>query len=817
MWGSMGFDADELAEERSMYNEIGEKEVKHGIKMKADLSPCRKESIEKKEDLRVTDFAVGGFEFFAHAEEGYNRTIPELTLHQVLRRLMRLVERELLQNAEKLEAKIDTTLLHPPAMKEQDNFYTDALAKIKDHKDYFIGKAAKDSRGARQSHKFQGNYRSDDKLDGLFRGKNSGDLSFYTRDKKAGATMHSKIGWKSTLAKHDQLAVSDPNALQRSLEVEKQFNQQGAWIIKQKKDMTQRNDRYEHLVHIIKTEMHKEHERETKELEGAVSSKSVSKKAQMDVWLDRLNSIDEIMFVLKEYKIVGALDEADLLVYQVEKWAAVMKTQKTVENKRSIPDPNAKPVEDLTKGIYGGSAGELGEGEGHHGNAFVSIIQGVVLENQKGKEEGDGSDIAEGGRKRPTTGQSAKSDKDEKDPVGVANSMMAAGASPYYEADIALERHQQLAKKLSKHWKKSPVKPDLGIFDDEESQGSLEQDDDDDENSLFSLDSGTVESSKYGKESMTNDSISILRSGRVRVIPTKFGGKLPKGLKVDMSKEQYDLAMEAEANRNAIKKDIRRRFPKKTIMAEDDVIDAQKVTHEEVRLAKAEFAKKKLKTAQWKPPNNARKVVLMPHEIDEAKMREAKRTFTNAGLGRNIRKGRQDDLAFLVPSLIPVPGAFEGDDTERLSSYAGAKIVDGLQDRMCSDLGHTERRLLPLYVRNTLLEVNGTSANGDQSNEVMSKDRRYSHYHGRPLVRFEPGKELQDSRDFIAKQGKGFGPNKKELSDKLAPMKAEKLRVKTEMRVKEQRYKPMNRSLVRLVFGQEVKNPNDLAFVEAPI
>ena len=58
-----------------------------------------------------------------------------------------------------------------------------------------------------------------------------------------GESMHSKIGWKSTLAKHDQLAVSDPNALQRSVEVEQQFNQQGAWIMKQKKDMIQRNDR----------------------------------------------------------------------------------------------------------------------------------------------------------------------------------------------------------------------------------------------------------------------------------------------------------------------------------------------------------------------------------------------------------------------------------------------------------------------------------------------------------------------------------------------------------------------------------------------
>ena len=167
-----------------------------------------------------------------------------------------------------------------------------------------------------------------------------------------------------------------------------------------------------------------------------------------------------------------------------------------------------------------------------------------------------------------------------------------------------------------------------------------------------------------------------------------------------------------------------------------------------------------------------------------------------------------------TPSLIPVPGAFEGDDTERLSSYAGAKIVDGLQDKLLGDTGHVERRLLPLYVRNTLIEVNGTSANGDQTQEVLSKDRRYSHYHGRPLVRFEVGSKVVDSREFLKEQGKGFGPNKKEKLDKLAPLRAEKARLKTEKRIKEQRYKPMNRSLVRLVFGKEPKPAADLKYAD---
>jgi len=50
--------------------------------------------------------------------------------------------------------------------------------------------------------------------------------------------------------------------------------------------------------------------------------------------------------------------------------------------------------------------------------------------------------------------------------------------------------------------------------------------------------------------------------------------------------------------------------------------------------------------------------------------------------------------------------------------------------------------MLPLYVRSTLLEKNGTKigGDGDQPVEIMNMDRRYSHYIGRSLNRFEPGK-----------------------------------------------------------------------------
>jgi hypothetical protein len=64
-------------------------------------------------------------------------------------------------------------------------------------------------------------------------------------------------------------------------------------------------------------------------------------------------------------------------------------------------------------------------------------------------------------------------------------------------------------------------------------------------------------------------------------------------------------------------------------------------------------------------------------------------TCRNAGLERNIRSGRLDDVAYLAPALIPVPGAFEGDrKSDALSSFVGQKIMEKVKDGLVrSDIG----------------------------------------------------------------------------------------------------------------------------------
>lgn len=131
-----------------------------------------------------------------------------------------------------------------------------------------------------------------------------------------------------------------------------------------------------------------------------------------------------------------------------------------------------------------------------------------------------------------------------------------------------------------------------------------------------------------------------------------------------------------------------------------------------------------------------------------------------AGLGSRIRKGVDDDFAMALPALIPIPQAFDGNSETK--SYTASNIVFQLKkDMVLSDLGnifmsnlylcfsvinnflflflgYTPQHAVPLYIRNTVLEKEGTSILGDPTQEELAKDRRYSHWLGRPLIRFNP-------------------------------------------------------------------------------
>lgn len=165
--------------------------------------------------------------------------------------------------------------------------------------------------------------------------------------------------------------------------------------------------------------------------------------------------------------------------------------------------------------------------------------------------------------------------------------------------------------------------------------------------------------------------------------------------------------------------------------------------------------------------------------------------------------------------------------------------------------GYTPQCMVPLYARNTLIEKNGTSAGGDQNYDVMATDRRYSHYVGRPLNRFEPAEQglkmadsfgaineeiLRDSLSNPSQQLKSMqsilaknlklddkprGPSKRELRELEEKEKAEQLKKthRAERRlIHEEMEKakglPLTKSLVRLAFKDPMPSLKELSYLD---
>lgn len=792
LWGSMGFQGvplEALGEKSKGHKSTGQEKKKKHVKRKADLAPMRGESQERLTDLRISDKSVHPYEYFTRAEEGYNRTLPELTLHQVLRKIMRIVEDSINENVRNLEAKHDQTLLHPPALPDAETFYPAAMGKMKQYTDYFALKKRKEERTERQAYKFQGALRPADGLDALFRGQGSkeadmaANLALYKVDPKAGQSAHAKIGWKSNLATNDLLAVADPAAAVRAQQVENLFTAQGAWAAKQKIDMEQRNDRFEHLVFIIRKELSAEHEREAREL--SAEGKAPSKQAQMDVFLERVKAVDHLMEVLKLYGLVGTIEETDMLFLQLNKWKETLQ-----ERLQATKAASKRPVKwrgHAAAAAVAADANRLRESTSNDEN--ISRVNTADTTTTDAEEQTEPMDDAKERQKGGLKPGAVKS-----------NALIAKGENPYYEADLYIEKHKRLSRRLARQ----------GGF--ESRQPSRYR----------TLSSPPLSPSPSARTLNGNTAISTATNGNVEI-----GARSPGGAEsvtsaddesvytgtadgddnstaVGSTTAAFDL-LHGAAHATAIK--LRRQQEETTANIILSKTESDALKAEDKRRAD-------MKNRGWKAKSFVRQYAKPQREIDEEEMAKARKTFEEVDFGHHIRKGNRLDVAYLRPTLIPVPGAFEGDGKHHLSSYVGEQIITNVRKDLISDLGYTPQHLLPLYVRNTLIEPNGTSTGGDQTQEVMALDRRYSHYVGRPLNRFEPGKQLHNSKEFL-RSSKGFGPNAKELAERLAPIKAARAARAKAQRIEEMKFHPLNRSLVRVVFGLPIPSSNDVIFAES--
>jgi hypothetical protein len=132
-----------------------------------DIRKLRQESTMEVERFRESDDGLPNYMYYTLAEDTYANSFAELSLHQILRRMMRLLKVEIDKQNERLTAKFDVDLLHP-SEEYKENFYPKGLTKYKDYREYFLQLESKKDR-ARKNYMYKGGGRPVNELDGMFR------------------------------------------------------------------------------------------------------------------------------------------------------------------------------------------------------------------------------------------------------------------------------------------------------------------------------------------------------------------------------------------------------------------------------------------------------------------------------------------------------------------------------------------------------------------------------------------------------------------------------------------------------------------------
>lgn len=115
-------------------NQDIEKPKRSYYNSKANLSNLREQMKVEKEKLKASDKQLNEYEFHRNSIEGYSQNLSELSLHQTLRYLIRILEKEIKKNVKGLESQDDLTLFHPPTEKITPHFYPKEVGKIKEHR-----------------------------------------------------------------------------------------------------------------------------------------------------------------------------------------------------------------------------------------------------------------------------------------------------------------------------------------------------------------------------------------------------------------------------------------------------------------------------------------------------------------------------------------------------------------------------------------------------------------------------------------------------------------------------------------------------------
>lgn len=871
--------------------------------------------------LARSDAKAHSFDFFTVAEEGYSRNLSEMTLHQIMRRLMRLLQGQLEKNTLELESVRDTSLLHPPLKAAGEHFYPKELADITEYRDYYYQKQKK-ADAQRKNYQHKGSLRPVDAMDGIFRaGKGEDDL--YETNPRAGACMHSKIGWKDLLATNDALASSDPAMIKQVAAVEKLFAQQGQWVKNQNRSMVQLNDRFEHLIFVLKDEMEREHQRESRilmagvstqhnsggsggkgdnnnnssgvnmEVSGAASTtreiqNAIRQKTKVEdirTWVDRAEAVDRIILTLQQYDLVSGLDEVDFLLFCLNKWkkqcqvmvgkqqqqqrrghghghrrppvgggtrarTRTLSTERTGINSSSGSGSDGDDDDDDDDGSCsrrsspakppGSPAPALAANASTAGSGVGRGKGGVRKKKKTLATKGGGMAVAVGGINPYEATLSCLPDQPR-----VNNKKNKGRASTLHLSTVQREEAEKAQQRLQPSAMSNLIMQAVAMaglqadgrsnIDPFADHGDAEKDEaatvttvtggsQKKQQQHKQLKSATAAASSSAAQlllPMINEEGSIT-SQDMTGVPGGVSGSsgVPHGHQQLHHHQQQATITTMRRQESATGRGssgMQRSNSVNSVTSRSSNYSHSTATGSLCCDAMTGggfghsngIGSSNGNSSSNRANRSPKKPKLNPREQDQVDRRIAKESFRRAGLEKFIRSGTNDDIAYKCPALIPIPQAFtKGGSDADLHSYVGNQMVQKFRKSMVlSELGYTPQKMLPLYVRNTLFETNGTSPGGDQTNETMSKDSRYTHGFGRPFNRFEPPPEYLPKADRVEVKVHVLDKKKeeerlKELEIKSAlrhTQRAEKQALKKER--DEARVSGLNMSLARLVFG----------------
>ena len=244
---------------------------------------------KEKERLEVTDKKARSYDYFQNVGESYHSNIADLTLFQVLRKLIRYVHELLLKNAVHLESKYDRTILMPPDNAFDEKGARKALMMYRDYQPFLYKKEAKQEVAQK--------------------GKASKQL---TAEKACNGSIYSNSGWRSTISIDDSDALSLAEPRSSSLPPPR-----ATWHSLQAERMRHHNDGFEHLVHIVGCELKSEHLREGRLLTCPSSERSA---IESKIWCERFDAADRIIQTMLIYKISSEAEDWDYFVYGLKQW-----------------------------------------------------------------------------------------------------------------------------------------------------------------------------------------------------------------------------------------------------------------------------------------------------------------------------------------------------------------------------------------------------------------------------------------------------------------------------------------------------------------